>query len=392
MALITLDTIGDALKTIYLPAVIPQIDEGTSALLAAIEKNSENIVAGNIQMAMRYGRNGGVGTSTENGTMPTPGNRKTLQVTYPTKNLFAVISFTDKMLKVANAGKALFANTVDGVMKDCLSDIKDLFAKMLYGDTRGTMAICTSQGASVTVAVNANPGTKYLMEGMLIDIVDAATGLTVVASGREITYVHPTDNTIIISGAAVATATTDIIVVANSYGNNLTGFADIFSATGNIYGKTKTSYSFLTPTLTNVGGELDDMDIQKGIDDASTRAGAMVDMLVCSLGVRRAFVYLQSALKQNTEIMELKGGYKVISYNGIPITADKYCKNGSMYQLELADFKLHQLNDWEWMDKNGSMFTKVANKPAYEASLSKYCDIGCVKLSGQTELFGITEH
>ena len=43
-------------------------------------------------------------------------------------------------------------------------------------------------------------------------------------------------------------------------------------------------------------------------------------------------------------------------------------------------------------DKDGAMLARVANKAAWEATLVKYCDIGCRKPRGQVEMYGITEY
>ena len=50
------------------------------------------------------------------------------------------------------------------------------------------------------------------------------------------------------------------------------------------------------------------------------------------------------------------------------------------------------MKDWDWLDKDGSMFTRVANKPAWEATLVCYADLGCQRPAGQRMLYGITEH
>jgi hypothetical protein len=99
-----------------------------------------------------------------------------------------------------------------------------------------------------------------------------------------------------------------------------------------------------------------------------------------------------SSLRSNIEIMTIKGGYKTMSYNGIPLVKDKYCPAGTMFQMEKGDFKLHKLADWDWLNNDGAILHRVANKPAYEATLVLYGDLGCRRPSGNTKLYGITEH
>ena len=76
--------------------------------------------------------------------------------------------------------------------------------------------------------------------------------------------------------------------------------------------------------------------------------------------------------------MDLQGGFKAISYNGIPVVADRFIENGTMYLLNTKDFALHQLCDWRWLeDESGKIIRQKAGYPAYTATLVKYADLIC---------------
>jgi hypothetical protein len=53
---------------------------------------------------------------------------------------------------------------------------------------------------------------------------------------------------------------------------------------------------------------------------------------------------------------------------------------------------MYQMADFNWMDRDGSIMSRVADRPAWEATLVKYCDIGCQRPRGQALITGITEH
>ena len=90
--------------------------------------------------------------------------------------------------------------------------------------------------------------------------------------------------------------------------------------------------------------------------------------------------------------MELAGGYKAMSFNGIPVVADRFCPDGTMYLLNTDDFCLHQLCDWQWLEgEDGKVLRQVAGKPVYTATLVKYADLVCTRPCGQAMLSGITE-
>jgi hypothetical protein len=95
--------------------------------------------------------------------------------------------------------------------------------------------------------------------------------------------------------------------------------------------------------------------------------------------------------------MELKGGYKVLDYNGIGLDKDKYAPYGTLFGLCTEDWAMHELCPWEWMGDEGSegdgaILHRVANKPVYEGTLYKFGDLGCRKPGGQFKLSGIVEH
>ncbi len=141
-----------------------------------------------------------------------------------------------------------------------------------------------------------------------------------------------------------------------------------------------------------MAGQISEIRIQTAIDDADRRAGAKTNFLMCSFGVRRAYQNLLTAQKQIVNRLELKGGWKALDYNGIALAADKYVPAGRMYCLDLKDWRLYHMGDFDWLDRDGAMLSRVPNRPAWEATLVRYADIGCSKPRGQVELFGITEH
>ena len=89
--------------------------------------------------------------------------------------------------------------------------------------------------------------------------------------------------------------------------------------------------------------------------------------------------------------MELAGGYKTISYNGIPVVADRFIKNDTMYLLNTKDFTLHQLCDWKWLEgEDGKIIKQNPNYATYTATLVKYADLICDRPNGSAMLTGIS--
>ena len=184
----------------------------------------------------------------------------------------------------------------------------------------------------------------------------------------------------------------DIIVMAGSENNELTGLKAIFDVQKPLYGLNRYDHSWLIPYIKENAGEITEMDIQIALDKIEEYSGSSVNFIVCSWGVRRALQKLFSESKRNIDVMELQGGYKAMSYNGIPIVADRFCDKGTMYLLNTNDFALHQLCDWQWLEgEDGTILKQVPGKPVYTATLVKYADLLCSKPCGQGVIRGITE-
>ena len=138
-------------------------------------------------------------------------------------------------------------------------------------------------------------------------------------------------------------------------------------------------------------GEITEVKIQTAIDELEEVTGSVVDFITCSSGVKRAFQQHLSTYKRNLDVMDLNGGYKAISYNGIPLISDRFVQKDTMYLLNSKEFTLHQLCDWQWLEgDDGRIIRQTAGKPTYTATLVKYADLICDKPNGQAKLTGIT--
>ena len=133
--------------------------------------------------------------------------------------------------------------------------------------------------------------------------------------------------------------------------------------------------------------------MQKVIDELDENANSQVDFIVCSAGVKRNYQTYLSSYRSNINVMELQGGFKAISYNGIPVVSDRFAPANTMYLLQTSEFNLHQLCDWKWLEgEDGRVIKQNLGKPTYQATLVKYADIICNKPSGQAKITGIIEN
>ena len=387
--MVTLQSAENALKTLYLGVVSDQLNTNVNPLLAAIEQTASDVWGKEIRKLAPYGINGRIGAGTETGDLPAAAENNYAQFVLTLKNLYGTIEISDKAIRASQNNAGAFVNLLNAEMEGLLKASKFNFGRMLYGDGTGTLTTVESaSGNNVVVA-----SVQNLIEGMVVDALTSEGASTGVA-GRRITSIDRSSKTITLSGNAIPASTLtkgNIITVQGSYKNELTGLGAIFGTGSTLYGLSKTANKWLNPR-SYTSTAIDDVTIQKVIDEMDEVAGSKADFIVCSFGVKRAYQEYLTENKSNVDIMNLAGGYKAISYNGIPVVSDRFAPSGTMYVLDTTEFHLHQLCDWRWLEgDNGKIIRQVAGKPVYTATLVKYADLICDKPSGQAKISGITE-
>lgn len=386
---VSMDSINEALKIFYLPGMRYQLDERTTPFYQKIEKTSKNISGTNIELALRYGRQGGIGNrpdDTQN--MPTPNPRKTRKAKWGTKNIFTTIRITDKVIKSTKDSKNAFASMLELELEEALTDSKDNFNRQLFGNGTGIMAVVSESVVSKnTVKVDS---VRFFAEGQQIDIL-SNEGIVKV-NMREIIIVDDIANTITLSGESFTSDVGDIITVNGSYNQELTGLGAIMETDTTIYGIDRKENKWLNPYVKELNGELAFLSMQEMIDRIETRSGNTIDFIMGSYGARRAYAYLFEYGQRTVNTIDLEGGFKALDYNGTAFVADKYQAPGTIDFLSTKNFTLNRLGDWDWLDKNGNILSRISNSAIYEAILSFYGDLGCDLIRGQGRLSKVTEH
>ena len=367
--MVTMTSADKALKTLYLGAVTDQLNTEINPLLSAIKQTTTDVWGKEVRRLVKYGINGGIGAGDEDGDLPTPSGNNYEQIVSTLKNLYGTIEISDKAIRASQNDAGAFVNLLNAEMEGLVKASAFNFGRMLYGDGTGTLG--TVYGFSINnITVDS---VVNFTEGMIIDI------KTIVVDGA------PIDVGQILTGYK--------ITMQGSVNKEITGLGAIFGDSSTLYGLDRNKNSWLVPYKQKINGEITETDIQKAIDTLDDNYGSRVNFIVCSSGVKRSFQKHLSTYKRNLDVMELNGGYKALSYNGIPIVSDRFCPKGTMYLLNTDDFALHQLCDWKWLeDEDGKVLRQKAGKPTYTATLVKYADLVCSRPCGQAVLTNITEN
>ena len=393
--MVTLTTADSALKEVYLGVVSNQLNTSINPLLAQISQTTSDVWGKEIIKVAPYGLNGGIGAGTEDGDLPIAAGNNYAQFKLTLKNLYGKIEISDKAIRASENSAGAFVNLLNGEMEGLIKASAFNFGRMLYGDGTGVVATVS---ANTTSAITVDKVTN-LMEGMLVDAVDASTGTAVSgATGMRIVSIDRTNKIVVVDKTLTASAlASKALCVQGSYGKELTGLGAIFKSTGSLYGLARSTYGWMIPYMKDISvsstpSNISDLVIQTAIDYLEENSDSKVDFIVCSSGVKRNYQSYLATYRSNIDVMELAGGYKAISYNGIPVVSDKFAPANTMYLLNTKEFNLHQLCDWKWLEsEDGRVLRQNANKPTYSATLVKYADIICNKPSGQAMISGIAE-
>ena len=383
--MVTLTSADNALKKVYLEVIANQLNDNVNPFLACIEKTSRDVWGKEIVKVAPFGINGGIGAGDEAGSLPASAGNNYVKFVSELKNLYGKIELSDKAIRASESNIGSFVNLLDAEMYGLLKASQFNVGRMLFGDGSGKLATITD----ITSGVLTFDTVKNVIEGMVVDFY-AAAGTTPLKTTR-ITAVDRVNKTIAFADSLPETVVaTGYITIQGSKGKELTGLGAIFG-TGNLYGVDRSLHSYMTPYKKTSVGEINDDVIQEAIDYLDENIGSQVDYITCSSNVKRLYQSYLSTAKRNIDVMELQGGHKTISFNGIPVVSDRFVEDGTMYLLNSKDFALHQLCDWQWLaGEDGRILKQNAGYPTYSATLVKYADLICNRPAGQAKLSGIT--
>ena len=387
--MVSLTSASNALKNVYLGVVANQLNVNANPLLGKIEQSTKDVWGKKIIKLAPYGINGGIGAGTETGSLPTAGENKYVQFTSELKNLYGKIEISDKAMRASANSAGAFVNLLNAEMEGLIKASSFNFGRMLYGDGTGLLATVKSYNSSTKVITLDS--VRNLIEGMIIDIYN---GTTIVTNGKglRINYVDRKNKQITLDMPATAPtiAANYTLYVQNSKGLEITGLGAIFSDSTSLYGLTRADYKWLAPYTSTTETEISDEVIQGALDHLE-EMGSTANFITCSPTVRKAYQKYLTYYRRNIDIAELAGGYKAITYNGVPIYADRFVEDDAMYVLNTDEFTLHQLCDWKWLEgEDGRVIKQNANEATYSATLVKYADLICNKPNAQAKISGIS--
>ena len=389
--MITLSTADNALKSLYLEVLANQLNQNVSPLWNTIERTSENVTGKKIVKLVSWGLNGGVGAGLEDGSLPTSAENKYLNFELPLINLYGALDISDKAVRASKHSSGAFLNLLNAEMESLLGASKFNLARMLYGDGTGLLAVSKSKVTYLGNNVFEVDTLNNLTEGMILDFYTNDTRL-VSMSGARIAKLDHADKLVFVDRplASDMVANGTKLYIQGSKDKEIAGLKYISGSTmPELYGLVRAANAGLKGYAYAKGTTeaFDDILLTRASDEVNERCGAAVDYIACAFNVRRAYQKYLKTTARNTDVLNLQGGFKAISFNGMPVVADRFVADGEMFMLDTSDYKLHQLCDWEWLaGDNGKILKQRQGFATYTATLVKYANLLCSRPGGIAHL------
>lgn len=389
--MITLETADNALKTVYLGVIGNQLNIGANPLLSKIKQTTNNVYGNEVRKATSYGVSGGVSAGTESGQLPTAHGKKHEQFVLTLKNLFGTIEISDKAIRCSQNSAGAFVNLLNDEMESLIKSSTFNLGRMLYGDGSGILATITASSSEEDEYLTLD-SAKNLIENLACRFVNKTGASYSLDEPIVIHHVDRANNKVSYDRNPELDYMGFKLATLNGLKNEITGLGKIFDTSATtLYGVNRQYNHWMNPYIKSGVGALTETAMQTAIDEVEEQTGGEIDFIACSAKVRRAYQEEIGSYKRNIDVMNLQGGFKAISYNGIPVVTDRFVKDDEMYLLSTKDFELCQLCDWQWLEGNdGKIIKQKEGYPVYTATLVKYAELLCNRPNAQAKLTGIT--
>jgi len=430
---------SEVLKTFYLPAIQEQIPQ-MNPLSDLIQSGEKDVAGKNATINCHYGRNTGVFARADGGSFGDAAYQKHITATIPMKYNYGRVAFSGPTIAATRDQKGAYASVIDNEVSGLVKDLAREINRQLWGAGYGTLARWRS-GTTTSMTLQkkyygnsaggdgfgSTFGSKYFKEfnhGVPVVLTEAGSTVTVAT----------VDATNVAVSAITESTDYDTVTVTD---------ADVTEATGTFYVRPGNMATVTAATSTAGAGRLEMMGLRgivtntdiddiafkgtdtgmnaladslqglavgtytwwkskvdsasagryaaqraltfklfdKMFDEVAAEAGEGYgpDAIFTTRAIRREYKDLAAADRRLINTMTLDGGWKAIEHNGIPLLVDNDAIDGEIYFLTLKDLCIYRMSDFQWMEKDGSIFSRIAGYDAYEAVLFRYAEMGTTR-------------
>ena len=424
------------LNDLFLPAVADTVIN-PNFLLSRIGRDSTRVEGKDIVFPVHTGRNTGINAISPGGNLPDPGSQAYDRYNFSVRHIYGRVLFDGVSVDASKSQMASWLKVIESEIQGLATDMARQRQRMYHGDGSGILCQ-TSENPGTTTTINVEPFlgvegnaddynlTRHIKAGDFVSFVNPQDGTIRADDSYKVASVTDTntfetsanidssvaDNDGIVMASAFAAAGIDAL--STSFLNEPMGLAGIFSDGGQYHDKatpttvdidhTALTFQGLNPAtagndwhqanlLSNSGTQrsltlsLMDQAYQKSME-----VGDVVPTLILgSYGMFRTYADLLLTDRRFVDTKTFDGGYEALEYNGCPVAPDRDCYTNRFYFIYEPDLKIYVMSDPSWMDMDGSIYHRLPDKDAYQATM--YCreTMGTDVRDRQTALLDLNE-
>lgn len=398
----SLTTADAILKEDYQPMVREQLNNA-NAYSAQLKRTSEGVSGREALLALHTDYNEGVGARKEGEDLPTAGSTGWVNEKVPVYKNTGRLQISIELIKASVKDPTSFVRGLKASTEDLKNSAARDYNRQLFGTSDGVIATCTTTTTSTTVnlaAATTAVQMRQLRKGMRVDIGTVAAPTTIVAASL-ITAVDATNKTITISDSVSTTSSHRVFragaggAIGGAGQREVTGLRSIIAATGALHNVDPATTPVWAATARDVSGSISEVILEKAIDDVDIASGAFPSLGVTSHGVRRAYAAVLQSNKRIVNTVDLKGGFSAVAVSTpqgeLALTSDRDCPLGTIFGVSMSHMTEFSEADWEFMDMDGAVLSRVPNKTEYEATLLKMSEQATDQRNAHFILTNVTE-
>lgn len=408
MAQFDLSAASNTLKVRYIGNIREQLNNAT-VLLKLIQRQDQAVSGKSFTVPLHTDRNASAMTGVADfGTLPTAGVQSYQTTIVPNAYSYGRITVTGPTIAASRDNLGAFVDALNSEVDGLMRDSKRALNRQLHSD--GTDALWVQNEAGNTPPIDLDDGQGnnfgHFVGTLDIDILDAPSTYAVLGTGPNVTIAKNSSGvyqvTAVNSGTYSALAADgDLIIRKGTRGLQMMGIRGIIAASdpplGSLQGLASTNDFWNAQVFGNSGTlrALAFEDMQEVIDAIATNSDYQesdIKAILCGYPVRRSYYKLCIAERRHVNTMELDGGFSALDFNGIGLVADSQCRRNVMYFLVPDTMRIFRTADFDWLDKDGSYLSRVADKDAYEATLFAYQNLACLSRNGNGLLSDLIEN
>ncbi len=393
------------LKDIYGPSMREQINNNFD-FLNSVGRNTEDFEGRQAILSLHMGRSAAVGAGAELGTFQEAGYQRSATQKIEVMQQQGRIQLSAKVLKVMSSDEGSFVRALENEQRRIVQDAKFDVSRQVFGTSDGVIASAASETGNVITLATATTTTqmRQFYKNMRIDLGTVASprlkGTALVIDSVSISGLTLTV-TGVISGAAVTS--TDRVFRAGAAGDSstqleITGLSTIVNSSGtlhNVNPNNDPEWVSEVDTAASNRAATDNL-FETMMDNIFVIGGEDPDWIQTSFGVQRNYGnQLKTQKRFDSPALKLEGGFlapTVTTPRGtIAFTVDRFNPENTAFILNSAHLIEFVLDDWDFMDEDGSVLSRVSNTPAFEAAFLKWHELSTDKRNAHGRIDDITE-